>query len=389
MFKILYAISLITEFALSKLDPDFKAKRVTSDPIYSTNEVSTQTIESNEKDSEFETTQSKLQNLVDVELSKALEKIRHDSNETLKDAVSQITLLHESIKVLQLQSDKHQQEIFSLRECSKNNRSDDTTQGNSCPVHPDDPHSNAHVSPVSEPEVSIQNEPLSPKFPPQSVLTPERLYTIASQIPKFDPDNCEKYSITDHLVVINFYLEDFPGATKRQKINLIGYTATPEIMDFLIARSDATYQEICEKLIAEYKLYTETGYSACKDIEHRPNETPSQFYRKLKTAWFGENDSSQLENDSRFKEFFLLKLNPTIFEKIHMTANPAEVSMTEIRYQADRMYHYLYIRPKDKDDNQETPSLPIKISRRKRAQISRERAEAQLACLIMGENTNS
>ena len=388
MFKLLYALRLITEFALSKLEPDFKAKRVTSNPISSTNEVSTQTIESNEKDSEFETTQSKLQNLVDVELSKALEKIRHDSNETLKDAVSQITLLHESIKVLQLQSDKHQQEIFSLRESSR--QANDVTTAIFGPVSgPLHTACLQTVSPVSQPEVSIQNEPLSPKFPPQPVLTQEKLYTIASQIPKFDPDNCEKYSITDHLVVINFYLEGFPGATKRQKINLIGYTATPEIMDFLIARSDATYQEICEKLIAEYKLYTETGYSACKDIEHRPNETPSQFYRKLKTAWFGENDSSQLENDSRFKEFFLLKLNPTIFEKIHMTANPAEVSMTEIRYQADRMYHYLYIRPKDRDDNQETPSLPIKISRRKRAQISRERAEAQLACLIMGENTNS
>uniref|UniRef100_A0A3P8WGU8 Uncharacterized protein n=1 Tax=Cynoglossus semilaevis TaxID=244447 RepID=A0A3P8WGU8_CYNSE len=178
---------------------------------------------------------------------------------------------------------------------------------------------------------------------------------LAQDIERFDPDN-KNINVNDYLREVDRCLVDLPNATTREKLRLIWKTSSSNVRAFIETLTPEvrdSYTRLRKYLKEEYEQYTdETSAMLCAmQIEQKRSESPREYYRRLRNAYFQGSSAPGLEEDRGFKSLFLHNLHSSVRNHVTVTCRQGYYSMREIRQLAQMTWETV-VRPMDRLDDE-------------------------------------
>ncbi len=107
-----------------------------------------------------------------------------------------------------------------------------------------------------------------------------------------------------------------PNVTDKDKLYLLRTTSSPEVRSFLDRQPVNTktdYQRLRKALIKEFAdPESDQGLVAALETRQGRHDTPQAYYSRLRQAYFGTRNDSDMEDELNFKTLFLRNLHPGI-----------------------------------------------------------------------------
>ncbi len=149
---------------------------------------------------------------------------------------------------------------------------------------------------------------------------------LARNVGKFNPSVPNSQKVQAYLQDIDFHLEMRPNVTDKDKLYLLRTTSSPEVRSFLDRQPVNTktdYQRLRKALIKEFAdPESDQGLVAALETRQGRHEPPQAYYSRLRQAYFGTRNDSDMEDELNFKTLFLRNLHPGISHHLGVLACP-------------------------------------------------------------------
>ncbi len=149
---------------------------------------------------------------------------------------------------------------------------------------------------------------------------------LARNIGKFNPSLPNSQNVQAYLQDIDFHLEMRPNVTDKDKLYLLRTTSSPEVRSFLDRQPVNTktdYQRLQKALIKEFAdPESDQGLVAALETRQGRHDTPQAYYSRLRQAYFGTRNESDMEEELNFKTLFLRNLHPGISHHLGVPRMP-------------------------------------------------------------------
>ncbi len=166
---------------------------------------------------------------------------------------------------------------------------------------------------------------------------------LARNIGKFNPSVPNSQNVQAYLQDIDFHLEMRPNVTDKDKLYLLRTTSSPEVRSFLDRQPVNTktdYQRLRKALIKEFAdPESDQGLVAALETRQGRHETPQAYYSRLRQAYFGTRNDSDMEDELNFKTLFLRNLHPGISPHLGVLACPRTMNTQQLRDLVQKAYY--------------------------------------------------
>ncbi len=146
-----------------------------------------------------------------------------------------------------------------------------------------------------------------------------------------------------YLQDIDFHLEMRPNVTDKDKLYLLRTTSSPEVRSFLDRQPVNTktdYQRLRKALIKEFAdPESDQGLVAALETRQGRHDTPQAYYSRLRQAYFGTRNDSDMEDELNFKTLFLRNLHPGISHHLGVLACPRTMNTQQLRDLVQKAYY--------------------------------------------------
>ncbi len=134
-----------------------------------------------------------------------------------------------------------------------------------------------------------------------------------------------------------------PNVTDKDKLYLLRTTSSPEVRSFLDRQPVNTktdYQRLQKALIKEFAdPESDQGLVAALETRQGRHETPQAYYSRLRQAYFGTRNESDMEDELNFKTLFLRNLHPGISHRLGVLACPRTMNIQQLRDLVQKAYY--------------------------------------------------
>ncbi len=158
---------------------------------------------------------------------------------------------------------------------------------------------------------------------------------LARNVGKFNPSVPNSQKVQAYLQDIDFHLEMRPNFTDKEKLYLFRTTSSPEVRSFLDRQPVNTktdYQRLRKALIKEFAdPESDQGLLAALETRQGRHEPPQAYYSRLRQAYFGTRNDSDMEDELNFKTLFLRNLHPGISHHLGVLACPRTMNTQQLR----------------------------------------------------------
>ena len=160
--------------------------------------------------------------------------------------------------------------------------------------------------------------------------------SIAKDIERFDPDD-KHASVIDYLREIRHGLTDLDHATSQEKLKLIWKTTSRSTRRFIETqppRIRDSFSKLCRVLREEYAPSTDrlTATLSAAQIKQRRTESPREYYRRLRGAYFqGSSTPGQEEDDCHFRLMFIHNLHSSVRTHVTLACEQRNHTIGEIK----------------------------------------------------------
>ncbi len=165
---------------------------------------------------------------------------------------------------------------------------------------------------------------------------------LARNIGKFNPSLPNSQNVQAYLQDIDFHLEMRPNVTDKDKLYLLRTTSSPEVRSFLDRQPVNTktdYQRLQKALIKEFAdPESDQGLVAALETRQERHKTPQAYYSRLRQAYFGTRNESDMEDELNFKTLFLRNLHPGISHHLGVLACPRMMNTQQLRDLVQKAY---------------------------------------------------
>uniref|UniRef100_A0A3B1KJ75 Retrotransposon gag domain-containing protein n=1 Tax=Astyanax mexicanus TaxID=7994 RepID=A0A3B1KJ75_ASTMX len=185
-----------------------------------------------------------------------------------------------------------------------------------------------------EPRFTQRSQPYGTSVLPQAPSDRD-LDKIALNIPRFEPEPDGSNDVHQYLRDIDFFLRRFPKATVDDKIYLIKVSSSREVGRFIERQPPQVkrdYPALCKALENEFSNHlVQTGLAAALAIKQSRQETPLQYYHRLRHAYFGYRNEPGMEEEEVFKTLFVRNLHPSTSHSFGVAACPHTLTSRQLR----------------------------------------------------------
>ncbi len=126
-----------------------------------------------------------------------------------------------------------------------------------------------------------------------------------------------------------------PNVTDKNKLYLLRTTSSPEVHSFLDrqpANTKTDYQRLQKTLIKEFAdPESDQGLVAALETRQGRHKPPQAYYSRLRQAYFGTRNESDMEDELNFKTLFLSNLHPGISHHLGVLAMPRTMNTQQLR----------------------------------------------------------
>ncbi len=133
-----------------------------------------------------------------------------------------------------------------------------------------------------------------------------------------------------------------PNVTDKDKLYLLRTTSSPEVRSFLDRQPVNTktdYQRLQKALIKEFAdPESNQGLVAALETRQGRHDTPQAYYSRLRQAYFGTRNESDMEEELNFKTLFLRNLHPGISHHLGVLACPRTMNIQQLRDLVQKAY---------------------------------------------------
>ncbi len=133
-----------------------------------------------------------------------------------------------------------------------------------------------------------------------------------------------------------------PNVTDKDKLYLLRTTSSPEVRSFLDRQPVNTktdYQRLQKALIKEFAdPESDQGLVAALETRQGRHDTPQAYYSRLRQAYFGTRNESDMEEELNFKTLFLRNLHPGISHHLGVLACPRTMNIQQLRDLVQKAY---------------------------------------------------
>ncbi len=165
---------------------------------------------------------------------------------------------------------------------------------------------------------------------------------LARNVGKFNPSVPNSQKVQAYLQDIDFHLEMRPNVTDKDKLYLLRTTSSPEVRSFLDRQPVNTktdYQRLRKALIKEFAdPESDQGLVAALEMRQGRHDTPQAYYSRLRQAYFGTRNESDMEEELNFKTLFLRNLHPGISHHLGILACPRTMNIQQLRDLVQKAY---------------------------------------------------
>ncbi len=134
-----------------------------------------------------------------------------------------------------------------------------------------------------------------------------------------------------------------PNVTDKDKLYLLRTTSSPEVRSFLDRQPVNTktdYQRLRKALIKEFAdPESDQGLVAALETRQGRHDTPQAYYSRLRQAYFGTRNDSDMEDELNFKTLFLRNLHPGISHHLGVLACPRTMNTQQLRDLVQKAYY--------------------------------------------------
>ncbi len=166
---------------------------------------------------------------------------------------------------------------------------------------------------------------------------------LARNVGKFNPSVPNSQTVQAYLQDIDFHLEMRPNVTDKDKLYLLRTTSSPEVRSFLDRQPVNTktdYQRLRKALIKEFAdPESDQGLVAALETRQGRHEPPQAYYSRLRQAYFGTRNDSDMEDELSFKTLFLRNLHPGISHHLGVLACPRTMNTQQLRDLVQKAYY--------------------------------------------------
>ncbi len=166
---------------------------------------------------------------------------------------------------------------------------------------------------------------------------------LARNVGKFNPSVPNSQKVQAYLQDIDFHLEMRPNVTDKDKLYLLRTTSSPEVRSFLDRQPVNTktdYQRLRKALIKEFAdPESDQGLVAALETRQGRHEPPQAYYSRLRQAYFGTRNDSDMEDELNFKTLFLRNLHPGISHHLGILACPRTMNTQQLRDLVQKAYY--------------------------------------------------
>ncbi len=166
---------------------------------------------------------------------------------------------------------------------------------------------------------------------------------LARNVSKFNPSVPNSQTVQAYLQDIDFHLEMRPNVTDKDKLYLLRTTSSPEVRSFLDRQPVNTktdYQRLRKALIKEFAdPESDQGLVAALETRQGRHDTPQAYYSRLRQAYFGTRNDSDMEDELNFKTLFLRNLHPGISHHLGVLACPRTMNTQQLRDLVQKAYY--------------------------------------------------
>ncbi len=166
---------------------------------------------------------------------------------------------------------------------------------------------------------------------------------LARNVGKFNPSVPNSQTVQAYLQDIDFHLEMRPNVTDKDKLYLLRTTSSPEVRSFLDRQPVNTktdYQRLRKALIKEFAdPESDQGLVAALETRQGRHDTPQAYYSRLRQAYFGTRNDSDMEDELNFKTLFLRNLHPGISHHLGVLACPRTMNTQQLRDLVQKAYY--------------------------------------------------
>ncbi len=201
-------------------------------------------------------------------------------------------------------------------------------------------------SPVPSEELYITTEPeesAAASRRSSHSLDLKDLDKLARNVGKFNPSVPNSQTVQAYLQDIDFHLEMRPNVTDKDKLYLLRTTSSPEVRSFLDRQPVNTktdYQRLRKALIKEFAdPESDQGLVAALETRQGRHDTPQAYYSRLRQAYFGTRNDSDMEDELNFKTLFLRNLHPGISHHLGVLACPRTMNTQQLRDLVQKAYY--------------------------------------------------
>ncbi|KAL7407083.1 hypothetical protein ABVT39_002598 [Epinephelus coioides] len=180
-------------------------------------------------------------------------------------------------------------------------------------------------------------------FPPRGLgLRTRQLESLARDVERFDPINKDT-NVDDYLQEVECCLLDLPHPSSREKLKLLWKTTTRSVHVFMESLPPGTrdhYSALCQALRDEYSLFTDPASATLGAfaITQRKQESPKEYYRRLRVTYFQGRYAPGLEEEHCFKFLFLHNLHETVRYDVAVYCRTRHLPKQEIRRYAQMVW---------------------------------------------------
>ena len=107
---------------------------------------------------------------------------------------------------------------------------------------------------------------------------------------------------------------------------LIKRTSSREVSSFIERQPNSVrshYDVLCQALTEEFSNHlVQTGLIAALTVKQHRQESPQQYYSRLRLVYFGSRNEPGMEEDLNFKTLFVQNLHPTTSYYLGIAACP-------------------------------------------------------------------
>ncbi len=166
---------------------------------------------------------------------------------------------------------------------------------------------------------------------------------LARNVGKFNPSVPNSQTVQAYLQDIDFHLEMRPNVTDKDKLYLLRTTSSPEVRSFLDRQPVNTktdYQRLRKALIKEFAdPESDQGLVAALETRQGRHDTPQAYYSRLRQAYFGTRNDSDMEDELNFKTLVLRNLHPGISHHLGVLACPRTMNTQQLRDLVQKAYY--------------------------------------------------